>query len=72
MKTEMNLSLNDVCKIISKNTVGNEVIKHNETINDKIIKASKKTKQKAILKKTGHLQTDIITEKRIPKQTIFF
>ena len=62
----------DVCKIISKNTVENEVIKHNETINDKIIKAGKKTKQKAILKKEGLLQSDIITEKRVPKQTIFF
>ena len=62
----------DVCKIIPKNTIGNENIKHTETINEKIIKAGKKTKQNAILKKEGHLQNDIITEKRIPKQTIFF
>ena len=62
----------DACKIISKNTIGNENIKHNETINEKIIKAGKKTKQKAILKKEGLLQSDIITEKRIPKQTIFY
>ena len=62
----------DVCKIISKNTVSRDDIKPNDNINDKLIKAGKKTKQKAILQKDGHLQSDIITEKRVPKQTIFF
>ena len=38
--------------------------KSSETANDKMIKAGKKTKQKAIFKKDGHLQSDIIAERK--------
>ena len=46
------------------NVVVHNVIKKTETTNDKMIKAGNKTKQKAMLKRDSHLQSDIITERK--------
>ena len=46
--------------------------KSSETANDKMIKAGKKTKQKAILKKDGHLQSDIIAERKATRSGLVY
>ena len=54
------------------NVVVHDVIKSTESINDKMIKASKKTKQKATLKKDSHLQSDVITDKKATRSGLVY
>ena len=59
------------CKKVN-NVVVHDVIKNTESINDKMIKAGKKTKQKAILKKDSHLPSDIITDKKATRSGLVY
>ena len=54
------------------NVVVHNVSKSSETANDKMIKAGKKTKQKAILKKDGHLQSYIIAERKATRSGVVY
>ena len=59
------------CKKVN-NVVVHDVIKNAESINDKMIKAGKKTKQNDILKKDSHLQSDIITDKKATRSGLVY
>ena len=64
----------DVCKIISKNTVVNEIKKEElvKKINEKTINIGKRNKQTAILKKEDLMDANILEGKRERKKNSLY